>query len=111
MWNIFFILMKISSWNVNSVRARIKNILNYIKSSNPDILFIQEIKTEEKNFPFDEFKNLGYESHVFGQKSFNGVAFLSKVNISKIDLEFINDKNKQSRIIVGNIKIDPKLLN
>ena len=69
--------MKISSWNVNSVRARITNILNYLKSSNPDILFIQEIKTEEKNFPFNDFKNLGYASHVFGQKSYNGVAFLS----------------------------------
>ena len=51
--------MKISSWNVNSVRARITNILNYIKYSNPDILLIQEIKTEEKNFPFNDFKNLG----------------------------------------------------
>ena len=86
--------MKISSWNVNSVRARITNILNYIKSSNPDILFIQEIKTEEKNFPFSDFKNLGYESHVFGQKSYNGVAFLAKVDISKIDLKFISDKKK-----------------
>ena len=44
--------MKISSWNVNSVRARITNILNYLKTSKPDILLIQEIKTEEKNFPF-----------------------------------------------------------
>ena len=86
--------MKISSWNVNSVRARIANILNYLKSSNPDILFIQEIKTEEKNFPFNDFKNLGYESHVFGQKSYNGVAFLSKINITKIDLKFIDDKKK-----------------
>ena len=68
--------MKISSWNVNSVRARITNISNYLRSSNTDILFIQEIKTEEKNFPFNDFKNLGYESHVFGQKSYNGVAFL-----------------------------------
>ena len=42
--------MKISSWNVNSIRARIVNVLNYLKSSNPDILMIQEIKTEEKNF-------------------------------------------------------------
>ena len=102
--------MKISSWNVNSVRARITNILNYIKSSNPDILFIQEIKTEEKNFPFDDFKNLDYESHVFGQKSYNGVAFLSKVNISKIDLKFINDKNKQSRIISGDIRNKSKII-
>ena len=96
--------MKISSWNVNSVRARITNVLDYLKSSNPDILMIQEIKTEEKNFPFNNFKDLGYESHVFGQKSYNGVAFLSKVNISKIDLKFIYDKNKQSRIIAGDIR-------
>ena len=59
--------MKISSWNVNSVRARIVNILNYLKESEPDILMIQEIKAEEKNFPFNDFKNLGYESHIFGQ--------------------------------------------
>ena len=71
---------------------------------------IQEIKTEEKNFPFNDFKNLGYESHVFGQKSYNGVAFLSKVNISKIDLKFINDKNKQSRIIVADIKNKSKII-
>ena len=96
--------MKISSWNVNSVRARITNILNYLKSSNPDILMIQEIKTEERNFPFNDFKNLGYESHVFGQKSYNGVAFLSKVNIDKINIQFFKDKNNQSRIITGDIK-------
>jgi len=96
--------MRISSWNVNSVRARIVNILNYLKSSNPDILLIQEIKTEEKNFPFSDFKNLGYESHVFGQKSYNGVAFLSKVNIDKINIQFFKDKNNQSRIIAGDIK-------
>ena len=96
--------MKISSWNVNSIRARILNIISYLKSSKPDILIVQEIKTEEKNFPFNDFKKLGYKSYVFGQKSYNGVAFLSKVNIDKIDLEFIKDKNKQSRIIVGEIK-------
>ena len=100
--------MKISSWNVNSVRARIENILDYLKTSKPDILLIQEIKTEEKNFPFSDFKNLGYESHVFGQKSYNGVAFLSKVNIDKINIQFIKDKNNQSRIIVGNIKSKSK---
>ena len=102
--------MKISSWNVNSVRARITNILKYLKSSNPDILMIQEIKTEEKNFPFNDLKNLGYESHVFGQKSYNGVAFLSKVNISKINTQFFKDKNNQSRIITGNIKSKSKII-
>tara|TARA_Y100000590_G_C15684714_1_gene1001142 strand:+ start:322 stop:1098 length:777 start_codon:yes stop_codon:yes gene_type:complete len=96
--------MKISSWNVNSVRARITNILQYLQSSNPDILMMQEIKTEDKNFPISNFENLGYKSHIFGQKSYNGVALLSKINIKKINLQFIRDKNSQSRIIVGEIK-------
>ena len=102
--------MKISSWNVNSVRARITNILNYLKTSKPDILMIQEIKTEEKNFPFSDFDNLGYTSHVFGQKSYNGVAFLSKIKIDKVDINFLKDKNKQSRIIVGNFKNQSKII-
>ena len=102
--------MKISSWNVNSVRARLNNIISYVKSSKPDILMIQEIKTEDKNFPYDDFKSEGYESYVFGQKSYNGVAFLSKVNIDKIDISFIKDPNKQSRIITGNIKNNSKVI-
>jgi len=102
--------MKIISWNVNSVRARIVNILNYLKTSKPDILLIQEIKTENKNFPFSDFKNLGYESHVFGQKSYNGVAFLSKVSINNVSTQFIQDLNNQSRIIVGDIKNKSKLI-
>ena len=102
--------MKISSWNVNSVRARIINIIDYLKTSKPDILMIQEIKTEEKNFPFNDFKNLGYESHVFGQKSYNGVAFLSKINIDKINIQFFKDEKKQSRIIVGDIKNKSKII-
>ena len=102
--------MKISTWNVNSVRARINNIISYIKYSKPDILMIQEIKTEEKNFPYNDFKDLGYKSYVHGQKSYNGVAFISKKNINKIDLKFINDKKKQSRIIVGEIKNNSKII-
>ena len=100
--------MKISSWNVNSVRARIENILEYLKTDKPDIVFLQEIKTENINFPSDEFKKVGYESFVFGQKSYNGVAFLSKVKIENIDLNFIKDDLKQSRIITGDIHINKK---
>ncbi len=95
--------MLITSWNVNSVRARISNILDYLKKSNPDILMMQEIKTEEKNFPFEDFKKAGYESYVFGQKSYNGVAFISKKKIELIDTGFIKDEKKQSRIITADI--------
>ena len=102
--------MKISSWNVNSVRVRILHIIEYLKNSKADILMIQEIKTENKNFPFNDFKNLGYESHVFGQKSYNGVAFLSKTNIKNINMNFLKDKNKQSRIITGEIDLKAKVI-
>ena len=95
--------MLITSWNVNSVRARVSNILDYLKKSNPDILMMQEIKTEEKNFPFEDFKKAGYESYVFGQKSYNGVAFVSKKKIELIDTGFIKDEKKQSRIITADI--------
>ena len=64
--------MIVSSWNVNSVRARLENIKEYLKKFSPDIVLIQEIKTEVKTYPYDEIKSLGYESYVFGQKSYNG---------------------------------------
>ena len=51
--------MKIISWNVNSVRARINNILNYIKTDKPDILLFQEIKTQDKDFPYNDFEKIG----------------------------------------------------
>tara|TARA_Y100001970_G_scaffold290097_1_gene422567 strand:+ start:3512 stop:4288 length:777 start_codon:yes stop_codon:yes gene_type:complete len=102
--------MLISSWNVNSVRARINNILEYLKKSKPDILMVQEIKTEEKNFPFEEFKKAGYNSKVFGQKSYNGVAFISKVDISNFDTNLIKDPKNQSRIISGDIKLSSSLI-
>ena len=51
--------MKIISWNVNSVRARIDNILDYINQAKPDVLLFQEIKTQDENFPYNDFKNLG----------------------------------------------------
>ena len=100
--------MKIISWNVNSVRARSENILDYIKESKPDILFLQEIKTPEETFPFEVFKSIGYRSYVFGQKSYNGVAFISKFEIDNLNNNFIKDKLKQSRVITGDIVIDKK---
>ena len=102
--------MKIITWNVNSVRARIDNILEYIKLSKPDILLLQEIKTEEINFPKDTFKKLGYKSYVYGQKSYNGVAILSKKEIINISTNLIKDKLKQARIISGDIKIKSQII-
>jgi len=100
--------MKIISWNVNSVRARIDNIKNYIKTSTPDILLLQEIKTQNENFPKGDFDDLGYKSYIHGQKSYNGVAIISKHEIKNIDTNFIEDDLKQSRIITGDVKLNKK---
>ncbi len=102
--------MKIVSWNVNSVRARIINITDYIKQENPNILLLQEIKTQDETFPYEDFKKLGYESYVFGQKSYNGVAIISNIELKNINTNFIKDDLKQSRIITGEIQLKKKRL-
>jgi exodeoxyribonuclease-3 len=100
--------MKIGTWNVNSIRARIDNIKKYLKLSSPDILLLQEIKTEEKNYPYNELKEAGYISYVHGQKSYNGVSILSKKKLENINIELQGDKVRQSRFISTTIKIKNK---
>jgi exodeoxyribonuclease III len=100
--------MIIASWNVNSVRARIDNIKKYLKKFSPDVVMMQEIKTQDETFPYDDFSALNYESHVFGQKSYNGVAIISKHKLENIRLDLIKDKLKQSRIISAEVKYKNK---
>ena len=100
--------MIISSWNVNSVRARIENIKSYLLKYKPDVLMMQEIKTEDANFPYDDFSLMDYESHVFGQKSYNGVAIISNGKLKNIRTDLIKDKLKQSRIISAEIEYKKK---
>ena len=102
--------MLISSWNVNSVRARIENIKSYLVKYKPDILMMQEIKTEDLNFPYDDFSSMDYESHVFGQKSYNGVAIISKHKLTNIKTDLIKDKLKQSRIISAELTYQKKII-
>ncbi len=103
--------MKIISWNVNSVRARINNILEYIKISKPNILLLQEIKTQDENFPYEDFKKIGYNSYVYGQKSYNGVAIISNIKVENIKKDFVKDDLNQSRIITGEINLKKKKIN
>lgn len=69
--------MKIATWNVNSVKARLPNVLEWLKEAKPDVVLLQEIKCETQNFPGLEFESAGYKFHALGQKSYNGVAILS----------------------------------
>ena len=102
--------MIISSWNVNSVRARIKNIKEYLSKFSPQILMMQEIKTPDETYPYEDLKSLKYENYVFGQKSYNGVAIISKNKLNNIQNDIFKDKNKQSRIISAEVKHKKKTI-
>ncbi|MEE6208159.1 MAG: exodeoxyribonuclease III [Alphaproteobacteria bacterium] len=70
--------MKIATLNINSVNARIANLTDWLMQNKPDIMFLQEIKTEFNNFPFFDIQSAGYNVKLLGQKSYNGVAILSR---------------------------------
>ncbi len=71
-------IMKIATWNINGVKARIENLQHWLKESSPDIACLQEIKSVDDLFPRLEIEALGYHVETHGQKGFNGVAILSK---------------------------------
>ncbi len=102
--------MLIASWNVNSIRARLSQILDWINQVNPDILCFQETKVMDDSFPVEPFEKLGYSVEVYGQKSYNGVAIISKIKGENIKKGFNgfedSDKNieiflDQKRLISG----------
>src|SRR5215467_6839420 len=70
--------MKIATWNVNSVKARLDTARGWLADAAPEIVCFQEIKTTDEAFPTDAFESLGYNAATHGQKSYNGVAILSK---------------------------------
>lgn len=74
----------LATWNVNSIRARLPLVLDWTERARPDMLLLQEIKTENAGFPELEFKAIGYNSLVVGQKSYNGVALLARAPIQPV---------------------------
>jgi exodeoxyribonuclease III len=70
--------MKIATWNINGIKARIDNLLRWLQESSPDVVCLQEIKSVDEQFPRLEIEALGYHVETHGQKGFNGVAILSK---------------------------------
>lgn len=70
--------MKLATWNVNSIKARLPNVLDWLREAQPDVLLLQELKTVDEGFPAMEIEELGYNCAIVGQKTYNGVAILSK---------------------------------
>lgn len=71
--------MKIATWNINGVKARLDGVLTWLEQAKPDVACLQEIKSQDEGFPSERFEELGYNVAVHGQKGFNGVAILSKL--------------------------------
>ena len=76
--------MRIASWNVNSVNARLETVTQWFKEAVPDVACLQEIKCVDEAFPREAFESLGYNVEVHGQKSYNGVALLSKTPLEDV---------------------------
>jgi exodeoxyribonuclease-3 len=83
--------MRIATWNVNSIRQRLDNMLGWLKGSTPDIVCLQETKCVDEAFPREAFESLGYNVAVHGQKAFNGVALLSKLPFDEVAPGLIGD--------------------
>ena len=93
---------KIATWNVNSIRARLPRVLEWLSEFSPDVVLFQEIKVIDQSFPFSKIEDLGYNIVVHGQKSYNGVAILSKTPIENVNYGLPGDQNdEQARYIEG----------
>lgn len=97
--------MKIASWNVNSLNARLVHLADWLQDAGPDVVGLQETKLEDHKFPVQELEDLGYEAAFIGQKSYNGVAILSRRGLSAITTEFDDLINApdQRRVIAATI--------
>jgi exodeoxyribonuclease-3 len=83
----------IATWNVNSIRTRLSQIIDWITQVNPDILCLQETKVLDDSFPIEPFETLGYSVEVYGQKSYNGVAIISKIKAENVKKGFYGCTN------------------
>lgn len=100
--------MKIASWNVNSLKVRLPQVLEWIGDHKPDVLAVQETKLRDENFPAAEIDAAGYESVFSGQKTYNGVALLSRSPIEKVDTRFPDPETEERRTIaatVGGVRV------
>ena len=97
--------MKISTYNVNSVNARLENLSAWLKAESPDIVLLQEIKTEFNDFPFFELSALGYDAKILGQKSYNGVAVLSRHKMKIIAEGLPGFADENSRYLEAGINV------
>lgn len=95
--------MKLASWNVNSLKVRLPQVLDWLHANQPDVLCLQETKLEDSQFPLAELKEAGFEAVFSGQKTYNGVAIISKDLASETALGLPNYPDEQKRLITATV--------
>ena len=98
--------MKIATWNVNSLNVRLPHVIDWLNENTPDILCLQETKQDNDKFPHSELKSRGWYSYHNGQKTYNGVAIISKKPLTDISLNISGFDDVQSRLICGTYEGD-----
>ena len=104
--------MKIATWNVNSLTARLQHVLDWLAANPIDVLCLQELKMSDDKFPLDVLKAAGYDAAVFGQKTYNGVALLSRLPMRDVMKNIGGFADEHSRVIsatldtpVGDVRV------
>lgn len=95
--------MKIATWNVNSLNVRAPQVLEWLETEGVDVLCVQETKIEDHKFPYDEFANMGYQAVHLGQKTYNGVAIISKHPIEEVQFDIPSFEDPQKRVVAATI--------
>jgi exodeoxyribonuclease-3 len=102
--------VKIVTFNVNSINARLPRFLEWLKNSAPDIILLQELKCLEEKFPLEAISDAGYNVAILGQKTYNGVAILSKFRIEEVVKTLPNFEDEQARYIEALISVEGKII-
>ncbi len=95
--------MRITTWNVNSLTARLQHVLDWLAANPVDVLALQELKLTDDKFPLEVLREIGYEAAVFGQKTYNGVALLSRTPLTEVGRNIVGFTDENSRVIAGSV--------
>lgn len=95
--------MKITTWNVNSLTARLQHVLDWLTANPVDVLCLQELKMTDDKFPVEALQAIGYGAQFFGQKTYNGVAILSRSAVRDVVKNIVGFEDEHSRVIVGTV--------
>ncbi len=95
--------MKFATWNVNSLNVRLPHLLDWLRDNQPDVVCLQETKQEDSKFPYQALNEAGYQAVHVGQKTYNGVAILSRHALSNVQQNIPDFEDEQQRVIAANV--------